>query len=408
MNDEPFKSQPSEKAIKMDKYEKKEFKETLDEVESTEEGIFEKPLNMYYAITEIGCFIVLNVVFLYLLNWHRLGYRNTWVPDTSYNNYYNHIFSILRVSFIVMGLLVFFNDYIHILTFSRKERIVGFFTRFIFITTAIAWYLVMGSLDETYFTISYFVILFYALGSNFSLKAYLLTTNKSIHGLLFQRPISGSPAENEWKRINFISGIIGIITGIFCIQFLWLLYHVFVRKYVINRKQAQLIIDSLQYEKETPLAPLALDLGLSLENVIYTLKQLIHKRHLDGKLTRYGFILYGIRKPKWFSQKIREKYEQYLEEKQLDQIEKHVNKIFEIVDKERIKAKEFKQRLNIKSDYSIENLEHLLPIGVMDVKKPLFSKKKIIQFNRNKMYMQRDRILQILKENYKEIFKNDI
>ncbi|MCG3224217.1 MAG: hypothetical protein H7647_07100, partial [Candidatus Heimdallarchaeota archaeon] len=223
--------------------------------------------------------------------------------------------------------------------------------------------------------------------------------------LLFKRAVAGSPSELEWRKFDVLSGYLAIILGIFMLQIFWLIYHGIIRKPVIERTKKKLIVESLEFGKEVNLTSVALEIGISLEEVIFKLKQLSLKGQLRVEFTRYGAILTEIRSPKWYSNIMREKYDAFLHTQKESEIEIKASKFIELASRDRISVADLRKILGLKEDYSIKDLVLLLPNKVLEIKKPLFSKVSWVYINLEHSMLKREKIVKIFVENSAELFK---
>ena len=199
--------------------------------------------------------------------------------------------------------LVLFNTYLFIFKIKPNHRFYGFVLRFVGIILTFIFSISLRNPQGyrfyyTHATFGTFLILIYAYLSQFILKIYLITNDKMIKDTLFRKAIAGSPSELEWRKYNTFSGYLAVITGIFLVQFIWLFYHSLLRKGLMKGSKRKLIIESLDYEKDVNLTTVSLEIGMSLEECIFILKQMVLKREISVEFTRHGAILKEIRKPK--------------------------------------------------------------------------------------------------------------
>ena len=248
------------------------------------------------------------------------------------------------------------------------------------------------------------ILLFYGLANNFWLKTTLLFYDKPIKVLLFKGEIERSPAEMEWRKYNKRSGTLALVLGFLLLQPLWLVYHFLIRPSKVRKTKIRLIIESLDFEEEANTTTIALELGVPLEEVIYYLKKLNLKQEIIIEQTRYGVILKEIRASKWFTPKMKEKYELYLVSQKRSELEIHASKILDLAERERLKERQFRKVMRIKEDYPLDDLLLLLPPHTIMIKKPLFSKERWIYFNREEMLRKREKIILALVEHASEIF----
>ncbi len=297
------------------------------------------------------------------------------------------------------------NTYFYLFKLDSKFRTIAFILRFSLILLSIIMF--VTSMIDAYVSEAYFVavlVSIYALSSQMILKIYLLTSKKPIKDRLFRRAVAGSPSELEWRKFDVLSGYLAIILGIFILQIFWLVYHSIIRKPVIERTKKKLIVESLEFGKEINLTSVALEIGVSLEEVIFKLKQLSLKGQLRIEFTRYGAVLTEIRSPKWYSNVMHEKYEDFLHGQKKSELELKVNKFIELAARDRITVNDFRMILDINPDYKIKNLELLLPNKVLEVKKPLFSKIDWVHINLEHAMLKREKIVNVFINNSEELF----
>ncbi len=295
--------------------------------------------------------------------------------------------------------------YFYLFKLDSKFRTIAFILRFSLILLSIIMFvtsIIDASVSEAYFVAV--LVSIYALSSQMILKIYLLTSKKPIKDRLFRRAVAGSPSELEWRKFDVLSGYLAIILGIFLLQIFWLIYHGIIRKPVIERTKKKLIVESLEFGKEINLTSVALEIGVSLEEVIFKLKQLSLKRQLKIEFTRYGAVLNEIRSPKWYSNVMHEKYGDFLHGQKKSELELKVNKFIELAARDRITVNDFRMILDINPDYKIKNLELLLPNKVLEVKKPLFSKIDWVHINLEHAMLKREKIVNVFINNSEELF----
>jgi hypothetical protein len=249
-----------------------------------------------------------------------------------------------------------------------------------------------------------FVLMVYCFGSQLVIRNFLLTTKETIKNSLFRKDIAGSPSELEWRKFNKISGYLAIIFGVISLQLFWLIYHVFIRPSLVRKAKRRLIVNSLDYEEDVNLSTVALDIGISLEEIIFLLKQLQLKRHIRIEFTRYGAILKEVRKVKWFSMVIQEKHEAYLKKQKMTDYEIKANRFIELSERNKLKLSDFRRILEIDEEYSINDLFLLLPPKVAKIRKPLFYTHYHIFFDHDQALLLREKITQIFVENGDKIF----
>ncbi|MHA1686114.1 MAG: hypothetical protein ACTSYD_06845 [Candidatus Heimdallarchaeaceae archaeon] len=307
--------------------------------------------------------------------------------------------------------LLIIGTILYLFVLNNEQRVYGYIIRLISILSLTSFsalaipYFVTTPWDYSgmpFFYVNWFIL--YASYSQFILKTYLVATKKS-YKMLFKKAIAGSPAELEWRKYDTRSGIYAILTGIFLLQPLWLIYHFAIRKAKIERVKKRLIIESLQFGQEVNLSTIALELGIPLEEVIFYLKQMNLKRELIVDFTRYGAILQEIRKTKWFTSIVQEKYERFIKEKKLSALESHIEKLFALAERYKVSVEDFRKVMKLKENVSLKDFELLLPANSIEVKKPLFSKKRWVFFNADNLLMKKEKIISILTQEGENIFE---
>ncbi len=324
------------------------------------------------------------------------------IDFNSSSSYFSEIAMIFMIFLVGFSLL---NTYFYLFKLDSKFKTTAFILRFCLILLAISMFVIsiIGSYIYDEHGIA-MMVSFYALSSQMTLKIYLLTSKKSIKDRLFRRAVAGSPSELEWRRFDVLSGYVAIILGVFMLQIFWLIYHGIIRKPVIERTKKKLIVESLEFGKEINLTSVALEIGVSLEEVIFKLKQLSLKGQLRIEFTRYGAVLTEIRLPKWYSNVMHEKYEDFLHGQKKSELELKVNKFIELAARDKITVNDFRMILDINPDYKIKNLELLLPNKVLEVKKPLFSKIDWVHINLEHAMLKREKIVNVFINNSEELF----
>jgi len=197
---------------------------------------------------------------------------------------------------------------------------------------------------------------------------------------------------------------LAIILGVLPLQFFWLIYHVLIRQSLVKKAKRRLIINSLNYDEEINLSTVALDIGISLEETIFLLKQLQLKRHIRIEFTRYGAILKEVRKVKWFSLVIQEKHESFLNQQKMTDYEIKANRFIELSERNKLKLSDFRRVLDIDENYSINDLILQLPSKVAKIRKPLFYTHYHIFFDHDQALLYREKITKIFVENGDKIF----
>ena len=350
-----------------------------------------KSFGVTYLILE--SFVIISAIFVFIA---------PIIDFNSSSSYFSEISFIFLVFLAGFSLL---NTYFYLFKLDPKFRAIAFILRFTLILLAITMsvisiYLFNGSAGYGVAML----ISFYALSSQMILKIYLLTSKKSIKDRLFRRAVAGSPSELEWRKFDALSGYLAIILGIFLLQIFWLIYQGIIRKPVIERTKKKLIIESLEFGKEVNLTTISLEIGISLEEVIFKLKQLSLKKQLRVEFTRHGAILNEIRSPKWYSNTMHEKYENFLHDQKNSVLEIKVNKFIELAARDRITTSDFRMIMGINPDYKIKNLELLLPNRVIEVKKPIFSTTFWVYINLEHAMLKREKIVNIFIDNSEELF----
>lgn len=348
-----------------------------------------KTFGVTYFILEALVFIT--VIFVFILPIFDYG-----------SGYFADIGVVIAIFLVGFSLL---NTYFYLFKLDSKFRPLAFIFRFSLILLSITTSAI--KLYNYYYPellALAMVVSFYALSSQMILKIYLLTSKKPIKERLFRRAVAGSPSELEWRKFDVLSGYLAIILGIFLLQIFWLIYHGIIRKPVIERTKKKLIVESLEFGKEINLTSVALEIGVSLEEVIFKLKQLSLKGQLRIEFKRYGAVLTEIRSPKWYSNVMHEKYEDFLHGQKKSELELKVNKFIELAARDRITVNDFRMIIGINPDYKIKNLELLLPNKVLEVRKPLFSKIAWVHINLEHAMLKREKIVNVFIDNSEELF----
>ena len=313
-------------------------------------------------------------------------------------------------------LLALLNTYFYIFKLDPSHRGKIYIVRFLNIAALITLLFPIVNLPLDYhytssifgFLLGMYIFMNYCFGSQIVLKTFLLTKRESIKSLLFRKAIAGSPSELEWRKYHTFSGYLAIVLGVLFIQFFWLIYHIFIRPYNVRKAKVRLIVNSLNFEEEVNLSTVALDLGISLEETIFLLKQLQLKRQLSVEFTRYGAILKEVRKAKWFSFVIQEKYDAYLNKQKMGEYEVKANRFVELTERNKMKLSDFRRVLEIDENFSINDLVILLPTRVAKIRKPMFYTHYHIFFNHDQALLYREKITKIFAENGARIFGKKI
>ncbi|MCK4845689.1 MAG: hypothetical protein KAS95_08450, partial [Candidatus Heimdallarchaeota archaeon] len=326
--------------------------------------------------------------------------------------YHVYDYAMLLIFFSVISLCLFLlTTFIYIFSLKPEERlnvyIVRFLTIFAFTAFVIGASTIIGGWEyyqifEMFLFVN--IVLFYPLLSQFILQTYLMNSDKKTKELLFRKPIEGSPSELEWRKYNTRSGFISIVSGIFFLQIFWLIYHFIIRSKVICNTKRRLIIEHLDFDEETNLSTISLELGISLEEVIFTLKQLQLKRKIDVDFTRYGAILREIRTARLFTPTIDEKFEKFLKKQKMTEIERRASGFIEFTEREKVLDKDLRKLLGIKDKLSTSDFILMLPPKVATVRSPAFRKGTWIFFNREEILKKREKIIKVLVDNNDKIF----
>ncbi len=326
--------------------------------------------------------------------------------------YYDYHYWIFLVPFSVVTLCLFlFSTFVYIFSLKPEERFrayaVRFLTIFAFTTFVIGagitiegWY-DWQALDMFLFSN---IFLFYPLLSQYILQTYLVNSDKPTKELLFKKAVEGSPSELEWRKYDNLSGYIAIVSGIFLLQIFWLFYHFIIRSKKIRKTKIRMIIEHLDFDEETNLSTISLELGIPLEEVIFTLKQLQLRRQIDVDFTRYGAILKEIRTYRLFTPAIDEKFEKFLKKQKMTKIERRASDFIEFTEREKVQDKDMRKLLGIKDKLSTSDFILMLPPKVATVRSPVFKKGNWIFFNREEILKKREKILKVLIDNHDKIF----
>ena len=302
------------------------------------------------------------------------------------------------------------NTYLYIFQLNPRYRSTIFIVRLLtivsFATLPIPLWRPEGfSYDLHGALIALVIVIIYSLASNFVLRIFLLTNNKRVKHTLFKKAVAGSPSELEWRKYHTLSGYLAIFTGVIGIQFLWLIYHTIIRPIIIKNVKRRLVVNSLNFEEEVNLTTVALDLGISLEETIFILKQLQLKRDLTIEFSRYGAKLIEIRKAKWFSLVLQEKYDNYLSKQKLSAFELKANYFIELTEREKVKLQDFRRLMGFNDDFPSEDFTLYLPPGIAWIRKPLFSNHHYIFLSHDQALVRRDKIVKVFLENGEKMFE---
>lgn len=313
------------------------------------------------------------------------------------------IFGLISIPLLIIASIM----YIFVLDTQRRK--IGYVLR----TATIILYTVLFVSSNSYLSnapngrgyIILGIFILYALYSQFILKTYMLVKDKPFK-MLFKKSVAGSPAELEWRKYDTSSGIIAFVLGFFLLQPIWLIYHFIIRPKVIENTKKKLIVSSLEFGKEVNLSTIALDLGVPLEEVIFYLKQLNLKRHVIVEFTRYGAILLEIRRAKYLTPIVEEKYQQYLNERKRTELEKHIEKLFMLAERGSVRERDFRKVMGLKPEVSLKDFELLFPANCIRIKTNFMNKKKkTVILNRDNLLMKREKIIEMLVQEGEKIFE---
>ena len=371
-------------------------------------------LDLYYFSTEI-ILMIAGIVILFLVSIkpslffeHDLIInRDEYGTVISTYMYFGDLSPLALGLTAVCLMFPLLNNYLYIFVLESEKRLKAYIIRAAINAIAFAVILAINA-NGIYFDNNYSLavfIAFYTLFGDFYLRTLLLFTRKQSKSILFSKLESASPAEIEWKKYNKISGYLALILGIFMLQFIWLIYHLVIRPVKINRTKDQLIIEFLEFGQEVNCSKIALELAISLEETIYRIKRLVFKEQITGEFTRYGFILHEIKNPKWFSNKVSEKYELFMLTVEMSEKEKHVNRFFDIAERKKMNVDELRRIFKIKEDYIIRDFILLLPPNTVKLKRNIVSGKQFILFNYELILMKRKQIKESLLYHFDEVFK---
>ena len=328
--------------------------------------------------------------------------------DVGYDN--DLLLLLISLSVLSLGLFLF-TTFMYIFSLKPEERLHAYIVRFLTIIAFTAFVVGAGIVivgNNDYDQIIMFLILntslFYPLLSQFILQTYLVNSDKSTKELLYKKAVEGSPSEVEWRKYDTLSGFIAIVSGIFLLQIFWLVYHFIIRFIVISNTKRRMIIEHLDFDEETNLSTISLELGISLEEVIFTLKQLQLRRKIKIDFTRYGAILKEIRTTRLFTPAIDEKFENFLKKQKMTEIERKASDFIEFTEREKVQDKDMRKLLGIKDKLSTSDFILMLPPKVATIKSPVFKKGTWIIFNREEILKKREKIIKVLVDNHDKIF----
>ncbi len=322
---------------------------------------------------------------------------------------YDYVMLLISISVVTICLFLF-TTFIYIFSLKPEERfnvyIVRFLTIFAFIVFVVGMGITMAGWNnyDMFMFLLINTVLFYPLLSQFILQTYLVNSDKPTKDLLFKKAVEGSPSELEWRKYDTLSGFIAIISGIFMLQAFWLIYHFIIRLIVIRNTKRRLIIEHLDFDEETNLSTISLELGIPLEEVIFILKQLQLRREIDIDFTRYGAILKEIRTARLFTPTIDEKFEKFLKKQKMTEIERRASDFIEFTEREKVQDKDMRKLLGIKDKLSTSDFILMLPPKVATIRSPVFRKGAWIFFNREEILKKREKIIKVLVDNHDKIF----
>lgn len=325
------------------------------------------------------------------------------VPSSSFYEFYYFLF-IVYMPFPLI------TTFLYLFVLPIEDRPLALIYRFAIFSISFTLCLLGGTrtlppnefVDDMY-QINFFVTIS-ILGSFMILKTYLMITKIDFKKEILKKRITGSHSEHQWRKYDKKSYIIALITGFFAMQFFWLLYHFLVRNKQIDKSKKRYILEKLEFDKEINITKISLELGISLEELTFILKQLMSKREIRAGFTRYGIILKEITSSKWLTPIIREKLATHLKVIRLSDIELKAKKFIELTERRKISEKDFRKIMGIRKECQINDLVMMLPFKVMKFKKPIFSKTEWIFLNQNQALLKNDRIIKAFKEYSTEIF----
>ena len=102
---------------------------------------------------------------------------------------------------------------------------------------------------------------------------------------------------------------------------------------------------------------------------------------------------------------MKEKYDLYLSQQKLSEIEVKANRFLDLAEREKLLEIDFRKVLNLRDDFQTDDLILILPHKVIEIRKPIFGSKKWIYFNLEQTMLKRDRIIKAFVENAERIFK---
>ncbi len=326
-----------------------------------------------------------------------------FVPSSSFYEFYYFLF-IVYIPFPLI------TTFLYLFVLPIEDRPLALIYRFVIFSISFTLCLLGGTrtlppnefVDDMY-QIN-FLITLSILGNFMILKTYLMITKIDFKKEILKERITGSYSEHQWRKYDKKSYIIALIAGFFVMQFFWLLYHFLVRNKQIDRSKKRYILEKLEFDKEINITTISLELGISLEELTFILKQLRSKREIQVDFTRYGVILKEITSSKWLTPIIREKFATHLKVIRLSDIELKAKQFIELTERRKISEKDFRKIMGIRKECQINDLVIMLPFKVMKFKKPLFSKTERIFLNQNQALLKNDRIIKAFKEYSTEIF----
>ncbi len=388
---------PSSKLVEMENGKVEEKVEKFVEPDTSVTIVQKRKFSFNAKIFVYYSFEILAVIFIIVMN-----------VNGSLNNFQS---LVELLPFLVASLaLLIFTTYMFIFTLKPRQRFPAFVLRFIIIVSFIAVFVTTFLDNYPYYYNQFWnflmtnLVLLYPLLSHSILQTYLVFSDKTTKELLFKKAVEGSPSELEWRRYDTLSGLISIVSGIFLLQMFWLIYHFIIRSIVILNTKRRLIIEHLDFNEETNLSTISLELGIPLEEVIFTLKQLQMRRKIKIDFTRYGAILKEIRTARLFTPAIDEKFEEFLKKQKMTEIERRASGFIEFTEREKVLDKDMRKLLGIKDKLSTSDFILMLPPKVATVRSPVFRKGIWIIFNREEILKKREKIIQVLVDNNDKIF----
>ncbi|MHA1515101.1 MAG: hypothetical protein ACTSPF_06150, partial [Candidatus Heimdallarchaeaceae archaeon] len=119
---------------------------------------------------------------------------------------------------------------------------------------------------------------------------------------------------------------------------------------------------------------------------------------------RYGAVLKEVRKAKWFTFVIQEKYDSFLTKQKMTEYELKANRFIELTERIKLKLSDFRKVLEIDENFSTDDLLLLLPPKVARIRKSMFYTHSHIFFNHDQALLLREKITKTFVENGERIF----